>query len=226
MSGTQTTAASSWFDAFPLDVAAQAATAICKSWKVLVSKPSHFHGRMKEPALTKAIKIHVEHVTAREVGLLGMWAAETIIGVIDSTTGQVTQERRTDITFGWNDTSLAIQLVFEFKKLNRKAGSRAAYVGPSGMGRFVDGIYSKGQPVAAMVGMMLDSYDKIVPDLIKTLESSASILALKSVVASGKVCQMPSTLFSEAEFDTGHTRPTPFASSHGTIRIAHFFLPF
>jgi hypothetical protein len=222
VSGAQTTAASEWFDAFPLETAAQAATAICKSWLFLISRPLNFHPKMTEPRLTKAVKIHVEQVTARESGLLGMWAAESVIGVMDEATGKVTEERRTDITYGWT----GFQLVFEFKKLTRHAKSRAAYIGPSGMGRFVTGIYSKGQPVAAMVGMMLDPHSKVVPALIETIESPASIAALKSVIDCGKVCKSPSTLFREAEFDTDHTRPPKLSPNHGTIRIAHLFLPF
>jgi len=222
----QTTPATHWFDAFPLETAAQAATAICKSWEFLISRPLHFNGRMKEPRLTKAIKIHVEQVTAWEAGLLGMWACENVIGMMDETTGKVTEERRTDISYGWTDAQVGFQLVFEFKKLTRHARSRAAYVGSSGMGRFVTGIYSKAQPVAAMVGMMVDPYENVVPALIEAIESPASIAALKSIVDGGKVCKSPSTLFNEAEFDTDHARPAKLAPNHGTIRIAHLLLPF
>jgi hypothetical protein len=218
----QTTPATDWFDAFPLETATQAATAICKSWEILISRPLNFNAKMTEPKLTKAIKIHVEQVTARAAGLLGMWAAENVIGVMDEAIGKVTEERRTDITYGWTDTQAGFQLVFEFKKLTRHAKSHAAYVGPSGMGRFVTGIYSKDQRAAAMVGMMIDSSSKVVPALIAAIESSASIAALKSVVVGGKVCKSPSALFSQAQFDTDHKRPP----SHGTIRIAHLLLPF
>ena len=218
----QTTPATHWIDAFPLETAAQAATAICKSWEFLISRPLHFNAKMTEPRLTKAIKIHVEQVTARQSGLLGMWAAENVIGTIDEVTGQVTDERRTDITYGWTNVQAGFQLVFEFKKLTRHAKSRTAYIGPSGMGRFVTGLYSKGQPVAAMVGMLIESHAKVVPALVQAIETGASIAALKSIKIDGKACKSPSTLFNEAEFDTTHARP----SELGTIRIAHFFLRF
>src|SRR6185437_16153585 len=226
MSSGQAAATLSWFDAFPRDTAAQAATAICKSWNFLLSRPQNFHRGMKEPKLTKAIKIHVEQVTAREAGLLGMWAAENVIGMMDLKTGAVTDERRTDITYGWNDNGGSIQLVFEFKKLSKYAKSRIAYTGASGMGRFVSGIYSHSQPVAAMVGMLIDPEQQVVPKLVKEIESPDCIAALKSVMTGGKVCQSPSSLFIEAQFDTDHTRPPALAPSHGTIRIAHFFLSF
>lgn len=222
MSGAQTTPATHWFDAFPLETAAQAATAICKSWEFLISRPLHFNGKMTEPRLTKAIKIHVEQVTARKAGLLGMWTAENVIGVIDEATGEVMEERRTDITYGWTNVQAGFQLVFEFKKLTREAKSRAAYIGPSGMGRFVTGLYSKGQPVAAMVGMMIDAHPKVVPPLVQAIETAASIAALKSIQVDGKICKSPSTIFTQAEFDTNHTR----SPEDGAIRIAHLFLPF
>ena len=53
--------------------------------------------------MTKAVKIYAEHVVAHQVGLLGMWAAEDVIGVIDEATGKVSDERRTDITYGSTD---------------------------------------------------------------------------------------------------------------------------
>lgn len=222
MSAAQTIPDAQWFGAFPVDTAAQAAAAICKSWEFLTTKPLHFNPKMTEPRLTKAVKIHVEQVTARQAGLLGMWAAENVIGVIDETSGKVTDERRTDITYGWTNVQAGFQLVFEFKKLTRHAKSRASYVGPSGMGRFVTGLYSKGQPMAAMVGILIDAHDTIVPPLVKILEATTSTTALKSIMVDGKVCKAPSELFGEAEFDTAHTR----APEMDTIRIAHLFLRF
>lgn len=44
-----------------------------------------FNPKTKESALTKRLKIYVENYVARERGLLGMWAAEDIIGDIDHT---------------------------------------------------------------------------------------------------------------------------------------------
>jgi hypothetical protein len=222
VSAPQTDPEAHWFDAFPLETAEQAATAICKSWEFLVSKPLHFHAKMTEPRLTKAVNIYVEQVAARQVGLLGMWAAENVIGVIDEATGEVQDERHTDITYGWTDAQSGFQLVFEFKKLTQQAKSRAAYIGPKGMGRFVSGLYSKGQPVAAMIGMLVDAHAKVVPPLLEAIETTASISTLKSIKVKGKISQSPSTLFAEAQFDSDHTRH----SESNSIRIAHLFLPF
>ena len=88
MSGAQTTGAMHWFDAFPLETAAQAATAICKSWKFLTSRPLHFNGKMTEPRLTKAIKIHVEQATARGRGSSAHVDRRECHWVIVETTGE------------------------------------------------------------------------------------------------------------------------------------------
>jgi hypothetical protein len=226
VSDDQTLSTSEWFDAFPLPEAAKAASVLCQSWNFLITKSQAFHPKMSEPKLTKALKIHVEQVTAREAGLLGMWGAETVIGMMDLDTGAVTEERRTDISYGWNDTKNKLEVVFEFKKLTRLASSRKAYVGPDGLGRFVTGIYSEGQPVAAMVGILVDPYTKVVPPLIEALEEKSTATALQCVLEAGKVCRFPSTLFTQAEFDTAHERSAKLAPTGGVIRVAHLFLPF
>lgn len=228
MIGAPPSQSTDWFDAFPLHPASQAVNAVCESWDVMTNKyRAKFHPKMKEPALTKALKAHVERVTAPEQGLLGMWAAESVINRIDLNTGEITEERRTDIVYGWNDDKTSIELVFEFKKLTRYKRSRKAYIGPEGLGRFVTGMYSKRQPIAAMVGILIDPHDKIVPPLRVDLEQPDAIAELCILPeSSGKACQCPSTLFNSAEFDTTHERPPELAPSHGTIRVAHLFLKF
>lgn len=68
-------------------------------------------------------------------------------------TEKLTQERRTDIVYGWNDNTRRIELVFEFKKLGRQKSHRRHYLRENGLGRFVTGIYSRRQAVAAIVGI-------------------------------------------------------------------------
>src|SRR4051794_6628077 len=67
----------------------------------------------KEDALTKRLKIYIENYTAPQRGLLGMWAAENIIGELNPTTGEMIEERWTDIAYGWNDQNRDLNLVFE-----------------------------------------------------------------------------------------------------------------
>jgi hypothetical protein len=217
-----------WLEAFPIRPATEAVEALCESWHFLTRVPRPgFHAGKREPELTRALKAHVECVTARNRGLLGMWATEAVINEIDLETAELKEERRTDIVYGWNDATAGIQLVFEFKKVNRHTRSRQQYLGANGLGRFVTGIYSCRQPVAAMVGVLTDPEEMVVPALLKALSNKATASALKlRARASGAAYDRPSLLFPAADFDTEHDRPRELAPSHGSIRVAHIFLAF
>ena len=219
---------SSWLTAFPLRPAIEAVEAICESWQVLTVPPRPgFHPKKREPSLTRTLKAHVENVTARQRGLLGMWATESVINRIDPDTAELIEERRTDIVYGWNDAARSIQLVFEFKKLDRHSRARNKYLGKDGLGRFVTGIYSRSQPVAAMVGILLDTFDEVVPALRNALGNAATAAALRLCqLPNGDFYDRPSRLFPAADFDTEHERPPDLAPNHGTIRVAHLFLTF
>jgi hypothetical protein len=222
-------AADDWLDAFPLAQAERAVNAICVSWDVLRTRPAKFNAKMKEPQLTKLLKAHVEKVSARAAGLRGVWVAENVLQKFDPETFAVSEERRTDIMYGWNDDAadVTLQLVFEFKKLSKKAAARNQYVGDKGLMRFVTGIYSEGQPAAAMVGVLTDSADQVVPPLSTLLSSALVSKRLRMAKGScGNWCQSPSKLFTAALFDTTHNRPPELAPSHGSIQVAHIFLAF
>ncbi|MGE3335224.1 MAG: hypothetical protein AB7I36_16385 [Rhodospirillaceae bacterium] len=222
------TSASTWFSAFPIQPATEAVEALQAAWRYFAEKPlPNFNPKTKEPELTKALKIYVENVTARERGLLGMWAAENVIGEVDPTTGKIIEERRTDIVYGWNDNSQSLELVFEFKRLGRQKSDRKHYLGTRGLGRFVSGIYSRRQAVAGMVGVLLDPETEVIPPLLKAFEDSdvATELRLRKTAA-GNPYDQPSALFKAADFDTEHERAADLAPTHGHIRVAHFFLKF
>lgn len=156
-----------------------------------------------------------------------MWAAEDIIGDIDPATGAMIEERRTDIVYGWNDDSQGMKLVFEFKRLGRQKRHRDHYLRDQGLGRFVTGIYSRKEAVAAMVGVLLDPEGEIVPPIRKALEDSALAATLRLCrTPAGLPYERPSALFQAADFDTEHERDAALAPTHGTIRVSHFFLPF
>jgi len=216
-----------WFTAFPIQPATEAVEALRQGWAELsaVERPD-FNPRTKEDALTKRLKIYVENYSARERGLFGMWAAEDIIGEIDPTTGELIEERRTDIVYGWNDDVQGMKLVFEFKRLGRQKKHRDHYLKDQGLGRFVTGIYSRQQAVAAMVGVLLDPEAEVVPPIRKALGDSALATALRLRLFGGQPFAMPSTLFPAADFDTEHDRDPALAPTHGTIRVSHFFLAF
>jgi hypothetical protein len=171
--------------------------------------------------------MYIENHTARERGLLGMWAAEDIIGDIDPNTGDLIEERRTDIAYGWNDDARDLKLVFEFKRLGRQKSSRDRYLGDQGLQRFVTGIYSRRQAVAAMVGVLLDPEPEVVPLIRKALENAALATALRlRQTLTGEPFARPSALFAAADFDTEHERDPALALTHGTICVAHFFVTF
>lgn len=222
------TANSDWFAAFPIQPATEAVEALREAWLELAARPRpNFNPKTKEAALTKRLKVHVENYTARRRGLLGMWAAEDIIGEIDPRTGVMLEERRTDIVYGWNDAVRDLKLVFEFKRLGRQRSHRNHYLRDEGLGRFVTGIYSRRQAVAAMVGVLLDPEVEVVPPIRKALSDKAlaALLRLRPC-AGGAPFDRPSLLFAGADFDTEHERDPALAPTHGHIRVAHIFLSF
>lgn len=220
----------SWQSAFPLKPATDAVEALYQAWTELAAEPRpDFNPKTWEDKLTKRLKIYVENVTARELGLLGMWAAEDVIGEQDGMTKELIEERRTDIVYGWNndDALTSIKLVFEFKRLNRSKRHRDHYLGDEGLQRFVTGIYSRRQAVAAMVGVLLDPEDEIVPPIRKALSDGALGAKLRIRPAKdGTAITHPSSLFSLADFDTLHERDPALAPSHGVICVSHMFLRF
>ena len=217
-----------WATAFPLGTANDALEAVCDSWAILASRPRpNFHKKKREEHLTRVIKTHVEHVTAPKHGLIGMWAAENVINRVDFETGTILEERRTDIVYGWNDQTQGYQLVLEFKKLTSTAASRNHYLGDNGIGRFVSGMYSHGQPIAVMVGLLIGPSGTIVTKLCEQIGSSPHLDALRiQKNGVGELIDQPSKLFAKAEFDTDHDRPPPVGPPSGTIRVAHLFLEF
>ena len=220
-----TPSSSEWFAAFPLREIAKAVVAVHESWYALAGLPG-FHAGRREPQLTRMLKTHVERVTAPKHGVVGMWAAEPVTNRIDPDTAEIVEERRADIVYGWNDASGGIQVVFEFKKLDRYAKSRRQYLGEDGLGRFVTGIYGGGQPVATMVGMLVHPKSEVVPPLRAALADDRNVEELRLRRApNGEFLYAPSQLFPTiADFDTEHERPTSLATEHGTIRVAHVFL--
>lgn len=217
-----------WLAAFPIQPAKEAVEALRQAWSELADRPRPgFNRQTKEAALTKRLKVYIENYTARQRGLLGMWAAEDVIGEIDPVTGTLVEERRTDIVYGWNNEVQDIKLVFEFKRLGRQKRHRDHYLRDQGLRRFVTGIYSRHQVVAAMVGVLLDPESEVVPPIEEALGSTelATFLRLRPT-AGGKPFTQPSILFPNAHFDTDHERDPALASTHGYIRVSHFFLPF
>ena len=219
-------AISDWRDAFPLRPAVAASDALLQAWSELASTPRPwFNAKTTEPRLTKRLKSHVERHVARQHGLLGMWAAESIGGELDVTTGRF-EERRTDIVYGWNDEATSLELVFEFKRVGKRKRHRDDYLGARGLARFVTGTYSRGQAIAAMVGILLAPEEDVVPPIQAALTESRTADALRLRRSpTGQPYSKPS-LFPQARFETEHDRDAELAPPHGYIRVAHFFVAF
>lgn len=216
-----------WLALFPHAAAEQSVNALCAVWGRLADrrKPK-FNHTTYEHRLTRALVLLLRS-TSEEFGLMGHWGSEQEVGDIDVKTGAITNPRRTDIQYQWNDPTRKLELVFEFKKLSRTSGSRSKYA-KEGVRRFVDGHYSKRQPVALMVGILTESHGACVPPLIRSLTRPAmkSVLSIRHS-ENGEATYSPSMLFpNHAEFDTEHARPPSLGPEHGTIRIAHLFLEF
>ena len=119
------------------------------------------------------------------------------------------------------------KLVFKFKRLGKQKRHRDHYLREKGLVRFVTGIYSRHQAVAAMVGILLGPEADIVPAIRKALADQEIAKELKlRLTAAGTPFIQPSSLFTSAEFDTEHERDPALAPSQGHIRVAHFFLSF
>ncbi|WP_082441488.1 Fis family transcriptional regulator [Sphingomonas sp. Leaf230] len=217
-----------WLAAFPIQPATAAVDALIEGWKELSARElPHFNPKTNESSLTKSLKIYVENDVALRHGLLGMWSAEDVIGDFDPITGKRIQERRTDIVYGWNDEAQGMRLVFEFKRLGRQKRHRDHYLRDQGLGRFVSGIYSRKQAVAAMVGVLLDPEAEVVPPIREALKEISLGTTLRLIpTANGDAISKPSILFKSADFDTEHTRDAASAPAHGTIRVSHFFFSF
>lgn len=215
-----------WLAAFPIQPATSAVEAICEAWQELTAnRLPAFNERTKEAGLTKRLKIYADDVVSPRRGLLGMWSAEDVIGVIDPVNGALVEERRTDIVYGWNDTGTSLRLVFEFKRLSRQKRDREHYMFENGMERFVKGIYARNQQVAAMVGILLDPETDVVLPLREELESGTHADRLRMKKHScGSYVECPSSTFQSAKFDTEHDRDS--TNQVGPIRISHLFLSF
>ena len=216
-----------WLALFPRTAATQAVDALCVAWNRLADRyKSEFNHKTYEHKLTRRL-VFLLRSWSDELGLMGHWGSEQEVGDIDPDTGQIINPKRTDIQYQWNDSERKLELVFEFKKLSSKSSSRSKY-SRDGISRFVDGHYSKRQPVALMAGILLEPHVDCVPRLIKSLTRPSMKAALSlQQTKHGEATYQPSSLFPDhAEFDTEHMRPAKLGAEYETIRIAHLFLEF
>jgi hypothetical protein len=215
-----------WLAAFPLEQATQAVEALSGTWNLLAHRHRDgFHRAKKEPDLTLVLCSRVRDLHPR---MLGHWSAEPVTVKVDPNSLVIESRTRTDIEYTWND-SRNWRIIFEFKKLKKTSRSRREYLGGNGLRRFVDGAYSSGDPVACMVGIVIEDYQLCVTPIETALNGDAALRASLRISAagSGGYLQTPSIVFpAHAAFDTIHTRPADRAPSHGSIHVPHLFLEF
>ncbi|HAO37982.1 MULTISPECIES: hypothetical protein [Hyphomonas] len=210
-----------WISAFPRQPVEAAAATLQQAWQELVRRNAPgFQPKDREDRLTAKLKFHCDTV-ARKRGLLGSWSAENKVGNLDVESGDIIWQKRTDISFHWNDDQQTMVFVFEFKKVSHTVTSRKAYLGDDGMGRFVDGYYSQDETAAAMVALLTGPEEKIVPNLQHSLSDGSYEAKLRQRKnGSSKLITQPSQVIALAAFDTDHDR----SNNRAPIRLAHIFL--
>jgi hypothetical protein len=221
----------SWQRAFRQGQAPAVVQALCSGWNNLAQaiSPDTFHATAKESHLTELLCEHLR-ATQRDTKLSGKWSYENRVAKLTRVSAQglgAHQRKRTDIQFYSDRDTPALDLVFEFKKLGSPRKRRDDYSGAEGMLRFITGIYAEGQPVALMVGILLEHPDDCVPPLSRWLDSAEAKVLLHMESVGDRQRYLPSRLFPEhSAFDTEHLRPSALAPEHRTIVISHLFLGF
>lgn len=218
-----------WLNVFPKEEAVTAVRLLCEIWHELAAtRAEGFRASVSEPDLTFVLAEHLKDVAKPRAKLRGRWGQESQGGQIDRKTFRISGRYRTDIEYFTDRYDPALRLVFEFKKLSDTETTRSKYYGDSGMLRFVTGNYSIGDPVALMVGILMDEEAPTIAGLRRSLQLPAVRRPLAMVTTEkSSYFHDPSSLFPlNARFDTDHVRDQDKAPTHQTIRIAHLFLGF
>lgn len=211
-----------WRLAFPYEDARQVVLLMQKTWDSLVArKIPRFNPDAPEPHLTQFLQsvLKIEKIDA---GLTGDFSAEVHVGDADLVTGQLRNRGRSDIRYFSDRANL--DLTFEFKKLNPTSGSIKKYYGESGMMRFVNGKYSRDQPLALMVGLICSEPEVCISKLKSTIimKEAAEELRLAELEP-GKWLEEPTKeLPPHVRFDSRHSRA--HLNGRPDIMLCHLFL--
>jgi len=211
-----------WKKLFPPDEFQRVMAFVVSTWSDLAKRNMpNFHLKRPEPRLTKYFKTVLESQKIRS-GILGHFASENVGGDADLESGDLLNEKRTDLQFFSARTDLS--LTMEFKKLRDKNGSRKSYYGFDGMLRFVSSKYAQGLPIGIMIGLVGHDKDEAIQGLLQALGKPAIQSELHMLPdLEGKKVRKPSThLPMPSLFDTEHSRAA--LNGSGEIVLCHIFL--
>jgi hypothetical protein len=175
----------------------------------MARKLPKYNATSKEPYLTEGLTLQLNSLRI-DKGLAGQFFYETPNADFDMhTTGEITNRRRSDITY--YSSVLGLNLTFEFKKLKPNSKSHRTYC-QEGVLRFVKGKYSADQPLAFMVGMVDPNHKTACINGIQAAMNKDATLQMQGTIV------QPSGLFPQlAEFDSVHARTSvtaPISLSH------------
>ena len=189
-----------WQKAFLGGDATHAVAVMHAAWKELVAaSPGTFHPKRKEPELTEMLGIHLKAIR-QQTKLTGLWSYESPQGKLKRNRDgvAVVERKRTDIQYFSNREDPVLTLIFEFKKLSHSNTQRNKYTGESGVLRFVTGEYSLGEPLALMVGILVEHRDDCVPLLAAWLDTADAKSVLHLETIGGRQTRSPSRFFAAA----------------------------
>lgn len=218
--------ASAWNLAFPVKEASRALSFLHEMWKeISPAKSKVFSPSVREDRQTELFHDYLNKQSSSRGRLTGIWINENPTIFLDDpdlSNPKVVKRIRADITYFSNANKTPLHLIFEFKKIRFGSSSINNYIKDNGMGRFVDGYYAQEIPIAIMVGMVIDDYEKCIDKLKAELSKPNNIAYLKTnIQKNGTIFSAPSEIFpNDALFDTEHVRPAP----NHEIRLSHLFL--
>lgn len=214
-----------WRDTFPLVPASAATQHLAQTWAIATrAYPDKFRHTDRENRITEFLwsEVAKSSLSAR---LTGKWTYEDPNVIFDAKRKGIIKRIRSDITYFSNKDEVTLFLVYEFKKLRDTDTSRKTYQGEDGMLRFVSGYYSVGQPLAAMVGMVIGDPAECINAMKRSLNVPGVRSSLSMVPDNAEYVRAPSTTLDPvALFDTEHRRPADQApGGNGTTTLAHIF---
>ena len=177
-----------------------------------------------EPKITKRFRLWLNKGKSRH-GISGYFIAEDEVGNLDVDTGKVSDAGRTDIAYVSDRIDPPLKIVFEFKKLKPQGKDvRREYCG-SGVARFVQGVYSRDDDIAFMVGMVKKQADgPLILDALKRALQDSNMISLQRIILNSTegAVTISDKSFNECDFETQHARD--HLKDCPDILLGHFLL--